>query len=115
MKPIHAAIAAAVLALAPSSASAQAAACTKSPCKVVIVLPAGCGSGITVAPDPLIVKSDGPVEIQWTVMNDQWSLDGDNGIVIHGGDADFTKSAAKDKSISAKTKGPKGKTYKYDV
>jgi hypothetical protein len=76
-------------------------------------MPADCGSGITVSPDPLVVKGAGSVKIEWTVLNPGWDLDS---IVLHGdGEKDFTKSAVKGKTLTAETKARTGKLYKYDV
>jgi hypothetical protein len=87
--------------------------CTTSTCRVFILMPADCGSGITVSPDPLVVKGAGSVKIEWTVLNPGWDLDS---IVLHGdGEKDFTKSPVKGKTLTAETKARTGKLYKYDV
>ena len=86
--------------------------CTTSTCKIVIVMPADCGSGITVSPDPLVIKSTGPVTIEWTVLNPDWELED---IFIHNG-APFVKGPVnRGKTLAAKIEKRDGKQYKYDV
>ena len=96
---------------APSLAQPSPSNCTTSTCKIVIVMPADCGSGITVSPDPLVIKSAGKVTIEWTVLNPEWDLDD---IFIHNG-APFAKSPIKGKTLTATIEKRDGKQYKYDV
>ena len=120
MNRLSAGFAAAALAVASLASYAAPNVCTKSPCQVVIIMPADCGKGIAVAPDPLVIKIDGAATIEWTLMDDTWAFDGENGIVIHDPTRDFQPAKMSSGPSSAKkmafgTRGKTGKTYKYDV
>jgi len=116
MKRISAGFAAAALALASLASFAAPNVCTKSPCQVIIIMPADCGKGIAVAPDPLVIKTDGAATIEWRLMDDTWAFAA-NGIVIHDPSNDFqqAKPSGPGKKLAFGTKGKTGKTYKYDV
>ena len=53
------------------------------PCKVVVVVPNGCGSGIHVTPDPIVLEGKQTVTIEWTVGGG-WGFDEKYGIFIRG-------------------------------
>lgn len=83
-------------------------------CEVVITMSAGCGSGIKVAPDPIIVPAGKAPDITWTVQNDAWAFDA-GGIVIHNGGDAFDKAEGGGRKLKIKNKNRKAATYKYDV
>jgi hypothetical protein len=49
-------------------------------CDVTVIMPAGCGSGIQVAPDPIIVE--GPATITWKIRSSGTWVFADDGIQI---------------------------------
>src|SRR5688572_5757125 len=81
----------ALLLLIPAATRAQspAANCKKpvdpeQACDVTVIVPAGCGSGIHVAPDPLIVEK-GVKKITWTIRSSGNWLFESGGIRIYDG------------------------------
>ena len=84
-------------------------------CEVAITMAAGCGSGIKVAPDPIVVGKGASPEITWTVQNEAWVFDA-GGIVIHQpGDA-FDKSRPEGpRKLKIKHKNTRPGVFKYDV
>ena len=88
--------------------------CAKS-CVVVITMSAGCGSGIKVAPDPVVVPPGGDVDIEWRIDTAGWAFDSPNGIFIHqGGDA-FGQGPTSSRSNRFKHKNKGPRAFKYDV
>ena len=86
--------------------------CSGPTCNVVIVVPADCGSGITVAPDPLVLGGTGSITVTWTVLTPEWNLED---ITINEGKG-IPKSGVNDnKSQTATFSKRDGKRYKYDV
>jgi hypothetical protein len=84
-------------------------------CEVVITMSAGCGSGIKVAPDPIVVAAGKSPEITWTIQNDAWAFDG-SGIVVHqAGDAFDKGQLEGGRKLKIKHKNRRPATYKYDV
>jgi hypothetical protein len=93
----------------------------KAACTVHIIVPAGCGSGIQVAPEPITVPARGAPFITWTIMTPGWSF-GANGIDIVGittyaarafpPDKENAKSAT---SIKLKHVHVGAAAYKYDI
>jgi hypothetical protein len=83
-------------------------------CEVVITMSAGCGSGIKVAPDPVVVGAGRNPEITWTVKAEAWAFDA-GGIVFHQPGEAFEKGPASGKQIRMKNKNRRPGTYKYDV
>jgi hypothetical protein len=106
-------VAATALSLA-SSAFALTPNCEKA-CTVIITMSAACGSGIKVAPDPVVVPPNAAPEITWSIQSDGWAFDGGNGIVIFPpGDA-FEKGAGSSKSVKFRHKNKEPRVFKYDV
>ena len=86
----------------------------KQYCIATIIVPAGCGSGIKVAPDPLNVK--GMVEITWNVVTPGWKFTG-NGIEFKfpkEQKALTFKGKTGDTTVKYDNKGDAG-IYKYDI
>lgn len=83
-------------------------------CEVVITMSAGCGSGIKVAPDPVVVGKGMNPEITWTIQAQAWQFEGD-GIKIQMPGEAFSKGPASGKQIKFKNRNLKPGTYKYDV
>lgn len=93
--------------------------CTPDNCAPQIsVSGAGCGGGITVSPDPLIVKKGQAVDIQWTVSTPGWSF-AEPGIRINipmdEFDASTAKLSADKKQAKVRNKASKQGSYKYDI
>lgn len=112
MKTASIAVAFALLAAQPVAAQLQPN-CTKA-CTVVITMSAACGSGIKVAPDPVVVAAGQTVDITWEIIADGWGFEGP-GILIHQPGEAFAggPSSSKKRSFKNTNKGPR--TYKYDV
>jgi hypothetical protein len=98
-------------------ATLPVAAVTPAPCTtcdVTVIVPAGCGSGIHVAPDPLLVANG--AKITWTIRSSTaWKFEND-GIKIHNGAAAF-KSEGKGGGTTftaTRVTGTPG-IYKYDI
>lgn len=56
-------------------------------CTVTVIVPAGCGSGIRVAPDPITVTRGNTTTITWNIVPASptgWKFDPVKGIVIQG-------------------------------
>ena len=95
--------------------------CTAGPCKAVIVLPSGCGGGITVAPNPIrVLTNKAPTTIEWKVASPDWQFDSKaGGIVIHPPGSPFkatphAKVTTTSISMDIDPTGPKA-VYKYDI
>ena len=93
--------------------------CTKTkasdPCKIVITMSAGCGSGIKVAPDPIVVPNRTTVFIEWEVQADAWKFEGE-GIFIHQNEKVLMKeSGGTAKKLKFKNNNPNPATFKYDI
>jgi hypothetical protein len=89
--------------------------CTGS-CIVTITMSAGCGSGIKVAPDPIVVSGDG-ADITWQIATTGWAFDS-NGIFVHQPADAFSKGShpqggGKKFGWKNVNKGPRA--YKYDI
>jgi hypothetical protein len=88
--------------------------CNES-CKVLITVSAGCGSGIKVAPDPIVVASGKEADITWEIVADGWTFDGP-GIDIYQPGKAFSKGMASgSKKLTIKNYNRKAAVYKYDV
>ena len=87
--------------------------CTPS-CVVTVIVPFGCGSGIRVAPDPIVVKKGVDSKITWNVTG-QWEFDKTNGIFIHNAGAAFTKHEKAAQSFKVVVNHPTPAVFKYDV
>jgi len=85
-------------------------------CVVTVTVPAGCGSGIAVAPDPIVVPKEKTAEIQWSIATKGWTFE-DDGIVIHQStETAFGKGPAGAKAtFTVKNTNRKTATYKYDI
>jgi hypothetical protein len=87
------------------------------PCVITIIVPANCGSGIHVQPDPIVVRAGDRVRIRWSITG-QWQFDDANGIFVH---MDTEKSfreytrATDGQSFAVDFLSPKRATYKYDI
>lgn len=93
--------------------------CTPDKCAPQITVSgAGCGGGITVSPDPLLVKAGKSVDIQWTVATPGWSF-AEPGIRINlpmdEFDSQTGKLSADKKQAKVRNKASKQGTYKYDI
>ena len=89
----------------------------ESSCTVVITMSAGCGSGIKVAPDPIVVPPGATPTITWEIKADAWAFD-DNGIFIHQATSEsFEKGPGGGKTFKFKNFNNKNKprAYKYDI
>ena len=109
------AIASALL-LAAGSATALEPNCA-SGCTVVITMSAGCGSGIKVAPDPVVVPPGATPTITWEIRAEAWAFD-DEGIRIHQAGNAFEKAqggGAKTLKLRNFNNKNKPQAYKYDV
>jgi hypothetical protein len=87
--------------------------CTPS-CVVTVIVPFGCGSGIRVAPDPIVVKKGVDSKITWNVTG-QWEFDPANGIFIHNAGTAFTKHERGANSFTVVINHPNPAVFKYDV
>ena len=106
--------AASALLLAFEPAVAQHPPCSGA-CTVVITMSAGCGSGIKVAPDPVVVPAGATAEITWMISAPGWAFD-TNGITIQQPGKAFDKgSAGGGTKVTLKNKNEKAQAYKYDV
>jgi len=108
--------------LLPLSAASQAdykstlkANCTPG-CVATVIVPAGCGSGIRVAPDPIVVEKGKESTIKWNVTG-QWEFDKANGIFVHMGGSAFTghKKSVDGRSFTVVINHPSPATFKYDI
>ena len=83
-------------------------------CKVVITMSAGCGSGIKVAPDPIVVE-EANVNIVWVVQAPFWSFE-DGGIFIHqANDAFAAPKKESSTMVLVLNKGNRKGAFKYDI
>ena len=109
--------------LLPLSAAPQSAAykstltsnCTPG-CVATVIVPAGCGSGIRVAPDPLVIEKGKKSTIKWNVTG-QWKFDKLNGIFVHGAGSTFTGRELLDegRSFTVVINHPDPAVFKYDI
>ena len=109
--------------LLPLSAAPQSAAykstltsnCTPS-CTATIIVPFGCGSGIRVAPEPIVIRKGEKSTIKWNVTG-QWKFDKANGIFVHGSPPTFTGHtlADEDRSFTIVINHPDPAVFKYDI
>lgn len=89
--------------------------CDKS-CVVTVTVPAGCGSGIDVSPDPVVVGKGATAQIEWKIVGD-WAF-AENGIFVHQAGEAFQRGKsvkAGGPSFALKNVNRKPATYKYDV
>jgi len=107
-------VAASALLLAIEPAAALTPNCEKA-CTVVITMSAGCGSGIKVAPDPVVVPPGATADITWSIQSDGWAFDGGNGISIFLADDAFEKGPGSSKTVKFKNKNKGPRVFKYDV
>jgi len=108
--------------LLPLSAAPQAAYkstlrsnCTPD-CVATVIVPFGCGSGIRVAPDPLVIEKGKESTIKWNVTG-KWEFDKANGIHVHGAGSTFTVRGIHDKgrSFTVVINHPDPAVFKYDI
>jgi len=86
-----------------------------SPCQAVIVIPAGCGGGITVAPDPIRAMGKAPVSITWKIVSPGWEFGGEGIVVKLAGSKFKTASSSGDTfTLQFDSSGPNA-VYKYDI
>lgn len=107
----------ATLSLSLPLAAAPLAPNCKDQCTVKIFVPAGCGSGIKVAPDPIVVAPGATVTITWRIEGTKWEFDEKDGIYIHYAGETFAKDnkASGKGSFKFKNTNKKSQAYKYDV
>jgi hypothetical protein len=70
----------------PTGSAAHAPNCNDK-CVVTVIVPASCGSGIKVAPDPIVVGRDKTPSIYWNIVPADpkgWKFDPKKGIEIQG-------------------------------
>ena len=87
--------------------------CAKG-CTVVVTMSAGCGSGIKVAPDPVVVPAGATVDISWEIVGEGWAFEGP-GIFIHQAGSAFEGAPGSSKKRGFKNKNTQPRAYKYDV
>ena len=87
--------------------------CEKA-CTVVITMSAGCGSGIKVAPDPVVVPPGATAEITWQIMAEGWAFEGP-GIFIHQAGEAFANGPSSSRKRGFKNKNLGPRAFKYDV
>ena len=86
-------------------------------CTVWVTVPAGCGSGIRVSPDPIVTPKARPSRITWKVR-EPWEFDRSSGIFVHMGTPAFTgleRSGADGRTFTAVINHPHQATFKYDI
>jgi hypothetical protein len=90
--------------------------CTKKECTVTIIVPAGCGSGIKVSPEPIVVGEKDTVDINWVIATKGWTFD-NHGIQVHWGEAAFKVKSGRpgDRTFVMGHKNEKRAVYKYDI
>jgi hypothetical protein len=90
--------------------------CTPGKCIVLITMSAGCGSGIKVAPDPIVVGPRQEVAITWQIKSPGWTFDDAKGILIQNPGKAFEKGAAGGGTeVTIKHKNEKPDVFKYDI
>ena len=89
--------------------------CTPN-CTATIIVPFGCGSGIRVAPEPIVIRKGENSTIKWNVTG-QWKFDKTNGIFVHGQPPTFTGHALTDddRSFTVVINHPNPAVFKYDI
>ena len=108
-------VVASALLLALEPAAAQTAPNCTGACTVLITMSAGCGSGIKVAPDPIVVAAGATAEINWSIASPGWAFDV-NGITIQQPGRAFDRgSAGGGTKVTLKNKNERASAYKYDV
>jgi len=116
MKIAHACVVAGLV--VPCFAAADIKAYCSESCTVTVsVAPSGCGGGITVTPDPLVLELNKPAKIQWNITSPGWAFADSKGINVNRPDAEFdagTRTASKT-SFVHKYNNSKKAGYKYDV
>jgi len=119
--PLFASVFLAACAVAPEAPPKQAGPdralphnCTPS-CVVTVIVPAGCGSGIRVAPDPIVVKKGQASTIRWNVTG-RWQFDRD-GIYVHQAGKAFVghERASDGRTFTIQVNHGEAATWKYDV
>ncbi|HEX5129776.1 MAG TPA: hypothetical protein VFV90_08520 [Usitatibacter sp.] len=75
---------------------------------------AGCGSGIKVAPDPIVVPRRTDVHIQWEILAQGWQFDGP-GIEIHFGEKNFSVVESGPKKRKFRNRNIESGAFKYDI
>ena len=118
MKLAHVAIASAALfgiSFAIAQTTHSPASTTCSPCNAIIVVPAGCGGGITVAPEPIRAAGKSSTTITWKVVSPGWQF-GKEGIKIRLAENKLkTPSQTGDTfTVTFDPSGPNA-IYKYDI
>ena len=110
-------LACALLLSVPSLAQAKLTANCKSGtnnCKVVITMSAGCGSGIKVAPDPIVVEEQN-VTIVWVIQAKDWAFEGPGIVIQQAGDAFSPVKKESSTMTMAVNKGNRKGAFKYDI
>lgn len=88
-----------------------------TPCPITIIVPSNCGSGIHVAPDPIVVRGNTRVTIRWNITG-EWEFAASNGIFVHQApEKAFTSPnrTADGKTFTVVFQGQRPGTYKYDI
>lgn len=85
-------------------------------CTATVIVPFGCGSGIRVAPEPIVVEKGKQSTIKWNVTG-QWEFDKANGIFVHMGGSAFTghQKSADGRSFTVVINHPNPAVFKYDI
>ena len=87
------------------------------PCPITILVGASCGSGIRVAPDPIVVRAGDEVRIKWNITGN-WEFANADGIYIHQApEKAFTEPtrASDGMSFTLRFQNRQPGTYKYDI
>jgi hypothetical protein len=98
--------------------------CSGGTCELTIIVPAGCGSGIQVAPNPVRIGSGSePTTMKWVIRTKGWKFDS-NGIAFDP-PSGFFKTEAKAPLVDNlptftvvnqhTTKAPAKGLFKYDI
>ena len=88
-----------------------------TPCPITIIVPANCGSGIHVAPDPIVVRAGDSVRIRWNITGD-WEFAAADGIYVYQAPEKAFLGpgrAADGKAYTVTFQSPQAGTYKYDI
>jgi hypothetical protein len=87
-------------------------------CTVLVTVPAGCGSGIRVAPDPIVVPKNRATRITWKV-HAPWKFDRTSGVHVHMGSAPsftgFERLGTDGDSFKVVINHGTRATFKYDI
>ena len=91
-------------------------------CTVTVIVPAGCGSGIRVAPDPITVTRGNDTTITWNIVPASptgWKFDPTKGIFIQGLDSyakgRFAPGSVEPHKFVIRHENKGAAAFKYDI